>query len=180
MPTACDVPRDPERSMDLYFLRGAPCAEFARGAFVPARRTKAIAAETFSCGPALLALQRPARERARPRARARACARMPLHASDPIARACPLDGFDDSVRSARSDSQALCGLQNCLMVRAVDFGFAAAAEFGQARIRFDARQVMRLRLAGRVMPGVLDLRWVFAGNVLNQRAAKKTLRLCTP
>ena len=101
-----------------------------------------------------------------------------MHAGDPVGGAGPFDGLDDSVRGERGDAQAFGGVEESLMMRTVDLGVGCAAvEVGQARIGFEARGVMRLgRAAGAIAPGVLDGRLVFAGDVLNQRAAQENVQ----
>src|SRR5580704_12591653 len=102
---------------------------------------------------------------------------MPLHAGDPVSRAGPFDGLNNSIRRMSGNAQTFGEIEERLMMRAVDVGFGdAPAEFGQPRIRFDARRVKWLGISGNsVAPLMLDRRFIFARDILNQRAAEENV-----
>src|ERR1700733_9365222 len=55
--------------------------------------------------------------------------RMPLDASDPVRVARPFDGFDHSVRSPGGNPEVASGIEDRLMVGAIDANFVSAGQF---------------------------------------------------
>ena len=51
---------------------------------------------------------------------------MPLHADHPVPAAFPFYSFHDAIRRVGGNAQPAAGLENRLVMRAVDLGFASA------------------------------------------------------
>ena len=108
--------------------------------------------------------------------------RMPLNPDDPVLVRFMLDGFDYSIRRYGGNAQAVAGIADALMMRAVYRHREISADFlqrgssrklGNFAARPNPRGVKRvLRFGRQAVPAVHDISVQLAGNVLIKRAAE--------
>jgi hypothetical protein len=69
---------------------------------------------------------------------------MPLNAGDPVGIPRPFDGFDHSIRCPSGDAEGSAGIEDRLMMGAIDPNFVRARQFPQTRAGFNSCSMKRL------------------------------------
>src|ERR1700675_2115755 len=98
---------------------------------------------------------------------------MPLYAHHPVPAALPFYRFDDAIGSAGGHAQSAAGLEDCLVMRAVDLGFACCMRVPGNLSQMSALDAHGMEAVVSVFVLiVIDRGLRLAGDVLQQSAAE--------